>query len=582
MSAIFMVSLIPFPQSVRYHGGFSTLAPEEILAGDIEFDLSLGREGYRLTIAEDSASVFLGGPEGVHPLKATLEQLWDGSGALPCVSIEDSPRFGWRGMMLDPCRHFIPMEWIIRFVDLLAYYKFNRLHLHLCEDQGWRMEIRKYPKLTEVGAWRDSTPFRPGSDEGDGIKHGGFYTQDELRELVDYASARGITIIPEIEMPGHCQAALAAYPELGNTGEQLEVWSKYGVNENVYGVSGTTIKFLEDVLEEVLAIFPSEFIHVGGDEVPKKQWKESLEAQEKMKAEGLKDEDELQSWFIKHFDRWLAARGRRLVGWDEILEGGLAKGATVMSWRGLEGGIEAAKLGHEVVMAPVQHCYFDHYQSKFKGGEPTAIGGYLPLEKVYKFEPVPAELSTDQARFVLGGQGQLWSEYFANSKQMEYMMMPRMLALTEVLWGKNSASFEEFEEAVPDHLLWLEANDWNYRPLQQEIPDDFELIGDWKVGDLTKEAQIREWKLDPLNPGKVDILFQYAGGAWAVEIDWVELSRDGELIELVTRLGRTGAWDEGNRYQFTSGANADKMRAQIRSVGDGDTLGEIYRILIAD
>jgi hexosaminidase len=438
---------------------------------------SLGPEGYRLEVKPEGVSIRASQPAGLFYGGQTLRQLLPSAvfraakvegvaWTVPCVTIEDSPRFAWRGAMLDVARHFMPKEFVLKFVDLLAMHKMNTLHLHLTEDQGWRIEIKKYPKLTSVGAWRKETMAGAYSENRmDGKPHGGFYTQDDIREIVAYAAERFVTVVPEIEMPGHSQAALAAYPELGNTSEKLEVFTRWGVNPNVFNVEESTIRFLQDVLDEVMALFPSKFIHIGGDEVPKDQWKASARAQELMTQRGLKDEHELQSWFVRQMDAYLASKGRRLIGWDEILEGGLAPGATVMSWRGIAGGIAAAKAGHDVVMAPTDNTYFDYYQSKDRKSEPLAIGGFLPLEKVYAFDPIPPDLNATEAKHVLGAQGQLWSEYIPNQKQMEYMAFPRVCALAEVVWSpQKSRTWESFTGRLPGNLERLKALDVNYRP----------------------------------------------------------------------------------------------------------------------
>ncbi len=337
----------------------------------------LGEEGYRLDVTPQEASLIAAKPAGLFYGLQTLRQLLPSpifgnapatavAWTLPCVAIEDRPRFRWRGAMLDVSRHFMPKEFVKRLIDLLALHKMNVFHWHLTDDQGWRIEIKKHPKLTEVGAWRLETIRGHGasSQEFDATPHGGFYTQAEIREIVDYARTRFVTIVPEIEMPGHAQAAIAAYPELGNTGEKLPVWTRWGVNENIFNANESTLLFLEDVLGEVLDLFPGAYVHVGGDEAVKTQWKKSPAAQARMKELGLKDEEALQSAFIRRMDSFLVSKGRRLIGWDEILEGGLAPNATVMSWRGVKGGIAAARAGHDVVMAPTDHTYFDHYQSK--------------------------------------------------------------------------------------------------------------------------------------------------------------------------------------------------------------------------
>lgn len=355
--------------------------------------------------------------------------------SIPAVEIYDYPRFEYRGMHLDVARHFFPVEFVKKYIDLLAMYKFNRFHWHLTEDQGWRIEIIKYPKLTEIGAWRDSTLIgNYGSGKYDGIRHGGYYTQEEVREIVAYAQKRSITVIPEIEMPGHSSAALAAYPQFGCFDKEYQVQSTWGVFEDIYCPSEETFGFLEDVLDEVMELFPSEYIHIGGDEAPKKQWEESPVAQEVIQREGLANEHELQSYFIGRIEDYLNQHGRQIIGWDEIMEGGLAPGATVMSWRGESGGIEAAKMQHDVIMTPNATNYFDHYQAD-RETEPIAIGGFTPLEDVYHYEPVPDTLTEEESRYILGAQGNVWTEYMHSGAKVEYMAFPRVIALSEVLWS---------------------------------------------------------------------------------------------------------------------------------------------------
>ena len=365
----------------------------------------------------------------------------------------------------------MPKEFVKKLVDLAALNKLNRFHWHLTDDQGWRLEIKQYPRLTQVGAWRPQTIIgRPDRDSTkwrfDGQPHGGFYTQDDVREIVAYARARFVTIVPEIEMPGHSQAAIAAYPELGNRGDTLPVWMGWGVDENILNPGDATVRFYQNVLTEVMALFPGRWIHIGGDEAPKTQWKASPLAQTRIRELGLKDEDELQSWFTHRMDEFLTAHGRTLVGWDEILQGGLAPNAVVMSWRGVDGGIAAAQAGHDVVMAPGSHTYFDHYQSADTVAEPLAIGGYLPLDTVYAFEPVPPALTASEARHVLGAQGQLWTEYVPDAKRAEYMVFPRVCALAEVLWTPpEERDYGDFTRRLVTHLQRLAVLDVNYRPL---------------------------------------------------------------------------------------------------------------------
>lgn len=407
---------------------------------------ALGTEGYRLTVnqqgirisARTEAGLFYGIQTVRQLLPTAILTMTPQAGVewqVPSTEIEDYPRFGWRGAMMDASRHFMPKDAVLRFIDQLALHKMNTFHWHLTDDQGWRIEIKRYPKLTSIGSMRKESRVGHERDKKgfDGTPHGGFYTQKDIREVVAYAQARFINIVPEIEMPGHAQAAIAAYPELGNLQTKLEVGTVWGIYPNVFNVQESTLEFLQDVLTEVLELFPGKFIHVGGDEVKKEQWKASEAAQARMKELNLKDEHELQSYVIQRMDKFLTARGRRLVGWDEILEGGLAPGATVMSWRGTKGGIAAAQAGHDVVMAPNTYTYLDYYQSK-DPGEPLSIGGFLPLEKVYEFEPAPSELSEDEKKRVLGGQGQLWTEYIQTPSQFEYMAFPRLLAVAESVW----------------------------------------------------------------------------------------------------------------------------------------------------
>jgi hexosaminidase len=345
----------------------------------------------------------------------------------------------------------------------------NTFHWHLTDDQGWRIEIKKYPLLTEVGAWRKETLVgRPNRDTllnvFDKKPHGGFYTQDDVREVVAYAKERFVNVVPEIEMPGHAQAAIAAYPRLGNLTDSLAVWNVWGVTPHIFSPSDSTIAFLKDVLTEVLQLFPSKFIHVGGDEAIKPEWVASPFAQARMRELGLKDEHELQSWFIRQMDTFLASRGRRLIGWDEILEGGLAENAVVMSWRGVAGGLAAARAAHDVVMTPTSHTYFDYYQSRDRDREPLSIGGFLPIDTVYAFEPVPPELEPQFTRHILGGQAQLWTEYIEGPKQAEYMVFPRAAALAEVVWTPRVLKdFADFMARLEVHLPRLEALDVNFR-----------------------------------------------------------------------------------------------------------------------
>ncbi|MFK7787302.1 MAG: beta-N-acetylhexosaminidase [Crocinitomicaceae bacterium] len=414
-----------------------------------EYDISLNLE---------SRVMYVGSEESKFYAINTLLQLVrkDEKGwYLQGCELEDHPTFKWRGLHLDVSRHFFTVDEVKRFIDLMALYKFNIFHWHLTDDQGWRIEIKKYPKLTEIGAFRDSTMIGHYSDNPrkfDTKRYGGFYTQDQVRDVIAYAADRFITVVPEIELPGHSRAALAAYPELSCTGEQLGVPGTWGVFDDIYCANNETIGFLKDVLAEVVELFPSEYIHIGGDEAPKTRWKESDVCQKVIADNNLKDEHELQSYFIRQMDEFLTSKGKKLIGWDEILEGGLSPNAAVMSWRGVKGGIEAARQKHEVVMTPTTYCYFDYYQSGHPS-EPLAIGGYLPLEKVYKFNPVPKELTKEEARFILGGQANLWTEYIASMEHLEYMTYPRALALAESVWCKDKPDYDVF---LSDYLTYQE------------------------------------------------------------------------------------------------------------------------------
>ncbi len=452
-------------------------------------------EGYALVVSRDSVVVSGNDHAGIFYGLETLSQLLpaappaDGAPArpvrIPAVAVTDAPRFPYRGMHLDVGRHFFGPDFVKRYIDQLARYKINRFHWHLTEDQGWRIEIKRYPRLTEVAAWRRETMVGKNFDPyvGDGERYGGFYTQDEIRDIVAYAKERYVTIVPEIELPGHSTAALAAYPELACTDGPFEVATTWGIFEDIYCPKEETFAFLEGVLTEVMELFPGEYIHIGGDEAPKARWEASPVAQEVMRREGLADEHALQSWFVQRIERFLNAHGRRLIGWDEILEGGLAPNATVMSWRGVQGGIEAARQGHDVVMTPTSHLYFDYLQGD-SAQEPLGIGGFVSLEKVYSFEPVPEELTAAEARHVLGAQANLWTEYIATEAHAEYMLLPRLLALSEVVWSPaGKRDFRDFARRLPWHLKRMDALGIRYR-----VPDVLGLEHD--VLTLEKKARV--------------------------------------------------------------------------------------------
>ena len=445
--------------------------------GGIVLQLGLANdnpEAYQLKV--DASQVVISSPSeagvfyGIQTLRKAVDVAEGSNVELPAVEIKDQPRFGYRGMMLDVGRHFFSIDEIKTYIDMMALHNINRFHWHLSEDQGWRIEIKKYPKLTEIGSMRKETVIGHNSGKYDGKPYGGFYTQEQAKEIVAYAAERYITVIPEIDLPGHMQAALAAYPELGCTGGPYEVWTQWGVSDNVLCAGNDqTIQFIKDVLAEIVEIFPSEYIHVGGDECPKVKWSTCPKCQARIKALGLKSdnkhtkEERLQSYVIHEAEEFLNSKGRKMIGWDETLEGGLAPNATVMSWRGEAGGIEAAKQHHDVVMTPNTYLYFDYYQSKDTETEPMAIGGYLPIERVYSYEPMPKSLSPEEQKYIVGVQANLWTEYIPDFKQVQYMVLPRMAALSESQWcAPEKKNYEAFLQRVSRLVNIYAKNGWNY------------------------------------------------------------------------------------------------------------------------
>lgn len=424
-------------------------------------------ESYRLDVAKNNITIAAAASKGIfYGIQTLLQLLPDkpiASVAISGISIKDQPKYPWRGMHLDVARHFFPVSFVKKYIDYLAMYKMNTFHWHLTDDQGWRIEIKKYPKLTDIGGWRNGSMVGHYNDQKfDTIRYGGFYTQDEIKSVVAYAAERHITVVPEIEMPGHARAALAAYPELSCTGGPFETAKEWGVLEDVFCPKDETFTFLEHVLTEVMALFPSKYIHIGGDECPKTRWKNCPHCQQLIADLQLGDEHGLQSYVIKRIEKFMNGKGRQIIGWDEILEGGLAPNAAVMSWRGTEGGIAAAKQKHYVVMSPGSHCYFDAYQRNPKY-EPVAIGGFLPVEKVYAFNPTPDGLTTDESKYILGAQANLWTEYIATTSHAEYMVMPRMAALSEVVWGtSNPAKYDDFRNRLLRHFDIYEAKGIHY------------------------------------------------------------------------------------------------------------------------
>ena len=431
-------------------------------------------EAYQLKVEGDGVVINAPTPAGVfygiQTLRKSIPVSVGANVSLPAVEINDYPRFSYRGVHIDPSRHFFNVEETKSYIDMMALHNMNRLHWHLTEDQGWRLEIKKYPKLTEIGSKRTETVIGRNSGEYDGKPYGGFFTQEQAKEIVAYAAERHIIVIPEIDLPGHMQAALAAYPHLGCTGGPYEVWRQWGVSDQVLCAGNDSVlTFIDDVLTEVMDIFPSEYIHVGGDECPKSEWAKCPKCQARIKALGIKGdakhskEEYLQSFVINHAEKFLNKHGRQIIGWDEILEGGLAPNATVMSWRGETGGIEAAKQKHDVIMTPNTYLYFDYYQTKDTENEPLAIGGYLPIERVYSYEPMPASLTPEEQKHIVGVQANHWSEYIPTFSHLQYMALPRWAALSEVQWTMpDKKNYENFLTRLPQLIKMYDAEGYNY------------------------------------------------------------------------------------------------------------------------
>jgi hexosaminidase len=451
-------------------GNYMIITEPEVKTGQLE--------NYSLNVNQNQILFSAEGNVGLFYSMQTLIQLLPIEKAveikIPCIQIKDSPRYAWRGMHLDCSRHFFSKEEVKKYIDYLAMYKFNIFHWHLVDDQGWRIEIKKYPLLTKIGSQRketiigkpafnkDGTPSK--DDKYDGIAYGGFYTQEDIKEVVAYAKSKYITVVPEIEMPGHSLAALAAYPNYSCTGGPFETFTKWGVSDDVYCAGNdSTFLFLEDILSEVIDLFPGKFIHIGGDECLKDRWKVCPKCQKRIADEKLKDESELQSYFITRIEKYVNSKGKQIIGWDEILEGGLAPNAALMSWRGTEGGIAAAQQKHFVVMTPGKPCYFDHYQSKDKTKEPLAIGGFNPLVSVYAYNPTPKALSESETKYIMGAQGNVWTEYITDFSKVQYMSMPRMAALSEVLWtAPEKKNYKDFVNRLKIHSKTLDKMGVNY------------------------------------------------------------------------------------------------------------------------
>ena len=585
-------------EAIKKGSGRKLSLAEKADAGAINLALDptlakVGDEGYLLTVTPTSIQITGRKPAGVFYGIQTLLQLlppslFAGTAkpedlAVPSVSIVDYPRFRWRGLHLDVSRHYMPVDFIKKYIDLLAMHKMNTFHWHLTDDQGWRLEIKKYPKLTAVGARRDESPVRGNRGKGNGKPYGPFfYTQDEVREIVAYAQKRHITIVPEIEMPGHSVAALAAYPELGCTGGPYKVRTRWGIEDDVYCVGNdATFEFLENVLTEVMDLFPSEFIHIGGDECPKGRWNNCPKCGARMKAEGLRNAQELQSWFVKRIEKFLNERGRRLIGWDEILEGGLAPNAAVMSWRGVDGGVQAAESGHDVVMSPTSYCYFNYYEESAPG-EPEGIGGHLPLKRVYSYDPIPAQLGSDKRQHVLGVQGNLWTEYMWEPKDVEYRAFPRACALAEVAWTPpERKNYADFRKRLAEHLRRLDGWEVNYRKSRPEPV----VVGEWHTGETTETYAARTWDMSAYvtGPGTYVVTFSYTHGAHRLDIKQAELLAGDKVVATDAHAGATGARHENNTYRFNVTDPAQSktwtLRAVVRSGGGTDSNGEITLVV---
>lgn len=516
-------SVIPLPQEISVGEGYLNLAGVKIVcdsgvpecaekqissfAADLdakvpgalfgpkmyfESDPSLAEEEYVIEVTEKKATVKASGLSGYVYAIQTIKQMLPSSiwgdknstpfvpgnpadksvqpeqakeaysdWALPVMTIRDYPRFAYRGMHLDCSRHFFSIEEVYRYLDIMAAHKLNRFHWHLTDDQGWRIEMKKHPRIIERGAWREGTVIAKNWGSNDGIRYGGYYTQDELRQAVEYAAARGITIIPEIDLPGHMQSVLAAYPELGCTGGPYEVWTTWGVSKDVLCVGNEKVfEVLEDILDELVDIFPSEYIHIGGDECPKDSWKKCPKCQAKIKELGIKGdkkftaEDYLQSYVMNRVEAYLNGKGRKIIGWDEILDGNISETATIMSWRGTEGGIKAAQSGRNAIMTPGGYCYFDYFQAKERTKEPLAIGSHVPVSKVYSYEPFDPVMTPEQCKHILGVQANMWTEYIASDAHLEYMLLPRLSALSEVQWCQpERKDFARFRNSLQNNML---------------------------------------------------------------------------------------------------------------------------------
>ncbi|MEW6741286.1 MAG: beta-N-acetylhexosaminidase [Planctomycetota bacterium] len=553
----------------------------------------LGDEGYELSVtsngvlirAPKEAGLFYGvqtllqllSPDVFSQARVTSPREW----TVPCVKIEDPPRFTWRGLLVDTSRHFFTKQELLDFLDVMAIHKLNTFHWHINDDPGWRLEIKKYPLLTEVGAWRDGIDFgldpQSSTAYDEQGRYGGFYTQNDVREIVAYAADRFITIVPEFEMPAHSWASRRAYPELscddpptvpGAPAPQPTPKLAYCAGKE------STFRILEEILSEALPLFPSPVVHIGGDECDKRSWQACPKCQARIKAEGLANEEELQSYFIRRIERFLNSKGKRLMGWSEIQQGGIAPNAMLMDWIG--GGLQAAQSGHDVVMSPTTHCYLDYYQAK--GPEPKAIGGYLPLETVYAFEPIPAGLAPEYSKHILGVQGNLWTEFIPNYRHLQYMAYPRACAIAEVGWTPAAVKdWGDFQRRLERHLARLGARGVNYR-----VPAAAARVGGWTPAQMSEQFKTLDWDVTPhVQAAKTyNFIFCYEKGACRLDIEWAALLENGKELSRDTHLGITGARTEANEYKLGLEALDPKakytLRASVRSDGGTDSTGGIW------
>jgi hexosaminidase len=544
-------------------------------------DKTLGDEDYALKVETNSIVLSAATSKGdFYALQSLLQllppQIFSSSlengikWAVPNCTIFDHPRYAYRGLMLDVGRHFFPVSFIKKYIDLLAVHKMNTFHWHLTDDQGWRIEIKKYPKLTEIGSKRKETMAGHYNEQRfDGKPYSGFYTQEQISEVVKYAQKKFVNVIPEIEMPGHALAALAAYPELGCGKSVYEVGTKWGVYDDVFCPTEQTFTFLEDVLTEVIGLFPSNYVHIGGDECPKVSWKNSQFCQDLMKKEGLKDEHELQSYFIKRIDKFLTSKGKKMKGWDEILEGGISPNATIMSWRGIEGGVEAVKQNHDAIMTPGSHCYLDAYQSD-PSSEPLAIGGFLPIEKVYSYDPTPKGLTPEQAKHILGVQGNLWTEYISTTTHAEYMVFPRASALAEVGWTPTaSKDYKDFSTRLKTHFERLKYLAVNYSNSYYDISASSSINAKSQVAVKLQSADsqsVIKCTIDGTEPQASSLTYQPTG---------IVLTQDAVLRAAAFSVKGERLGKELNKYFFINKATGRKYTLvnQPKNYTGGETFG---------